>query len=78
MNALDNSPFKVGDKVFCHFLAHTEQGEVVDTWQIRGAWLIMVDHGDLEFAYTPNELSLIPQEKDNKVVFVNFQTKQRL
>lgn len=71
-------PFQNGDRVFCHLLSHTEKGEVVDVWEVRpGAWLVMVDHGDMEFAYAPNELSLIPQEKDDKVIFVNFHTKQR-
>lgn len=79
MSAANTSPFKVGDKVFCHLLSHTEQGEVVDAWEVRpNAWLVLVDHGEMEFAYAPSELSLIPQEKDDKLILVNFQTKQRL
>lgn len=71
-------PFKAGDKVFCHLLSYTEQGEVVDAWQIRNSWYVMVNHGEIEFAYTPDELSLIPDESSNKVVYVNFKTKRRL
>jgi hypothetical protein len=55
---------------------------VVDVWEADlssedASWMIMVDHGDFEFAYTPNELSLIPTNKDNNLVLVNFKTKQR-
>jgi len=71
-------PFKKGDKVFCHLLSYTEQGEIVDIWQVRGSWLIMVDHGTHEFAYAPDELSLIPKESNNTVIYANFKTKRWL
>lgn len=67
--------FKPGDKVFCHRSAYTEQGEVVDVW--CDGTLIMVEHGDAEFAYSPAELSLIPEKRDSTVVLVNFKTKKR-
>ena len=75
--AYGEAPFKKGDKVFCHLFSYTERGEVVDIWQINNSWLIMVDHGEIEFAYAPDELSLVPEESNGNVIYVNFKTKQR-
>jgi hypothetical protein len=80
---IDNGPFKVGDKVFCHKDSYAEQGIVVDVWEIPFqdgslAWLVTVDHGEFEYAYMPSELSLIPKESNNKVVYANFKTKRWL
>lgn len=72
-----DGPFKKGDEVFCHMDCYTERGTVVDSWQIQDSWLVMVDHGEIEYAYAPYELSLIPKESD-KVIQVNFKTKKRL
>jgi hypothetical protein len=81
-NTTASAPFQVGDPVFCHCEAHSCNGTVVDVWEANlssedTSWMIVVDHGDFEFAYTPNELSLIPTSKDNNLVLVNFKTKQR-
>ena len=78
VSTTENGPFKTGDKVFCHLESYTEQGTVIDVWDVRGSWLVMVDHGEIEYAYAPHELSLIPENRDNKVILVNFKTKTRL
>lgn len=78
VNTTENGPFKTGDKVFCHLETYTELGVVVDSWWIRGSWLVMVDHGELEYAYAPYELSLVPEESNDKVVYANFKTKRWL
>lgn len=78
VNTTENGPFKTGDKVFCHLSCYTEQGEVVGVWQMGKSWLVMVDHVVIEYAYAPYELSLVPKESNNKVVYVNFKTKRWL
>ena len=82
-NTTASAPFQVGDPVFCHCEAHSCNGTVVDVWAVQlsieeTSWLVLVDHGDFEFAYTPRELSLIPEQPTGEIVYVNFKTKKRM
>lgn len=78
VSTTENGPFQIGDKVFCHLDSFTERGTVVGVWDVRGSWLVMVDHGEIEYGYAPHELSLIPEESNGTVVYVNFKTKRWL
>lgn len=70
---MQECPFKPGDRVTYQFLGDIGKGEVIDSWQISGAWLVMVDDGVLEQAYTPDELTL----DNSEAIHVDFQKKQR-
>ncbi len=77
INPKVDAPFKKGDKVLAQVFGVTEAGVVKEVWRIDRTWLIMVTHGNFAIAYSPEEVSLIPQDT-GVVVYVNFQTKKRI
>lgn len=68
-------PFNVGDQVSVvrDIYSTSPTGKVVDVWQVRDSWMVMVDHDGFDYAYAPNELSL----DNSEVVHVDFKAKQR-
>lgn len=77
------APFKPGDKVLCDewITGIRQEGEVVDVLIYPGspneAWIVFVNHGDYEYAYAHNEVTLVRTEP-TRVIYVDFKKRKRI